>query len=55
VQSEKDLSTEIQTGNFFVDFLIVDPPDMISLFEVHLQTICLKVDGKLPVLNQRIG
>jgi hypothetical protein len=45
----------IRPGHFKIDYLIVAPALLTSLFEVYLQTICALSKEGLPKCNIRIG
>jgi hypothetical protein len=42
-------------GGFYVDAIVVEPPECASLYETYLRTYCYLQDGRLPALNARIG
>ena len=41
----------IEKGLFWIDYLVVTPPQATSLFEVYLQTVCFLTDKRLPSCN----
>jgi len=46
---------KVSSGNVRIAAIEVHPACYCSLIEVYLHSLCLKVDGKIPVLNKQIG
>ena len=46
----------VRLGHIRIDYLVVEPAKLTSLFEVYLQTMCaFSKEGRLPQCNKRIG
>ena len=50
-----ELREKFIEGDVCVAVVVIHPKDLVSLVEVYLQTLCFRKEGKLPLLNNRIG
>jgi len=49
------LSAQIADGRIFLGIITISDRTLVSLVEVYLQTLHVKLDKDLPLLNRRIG
>lgn len=52
---EQDIKNLIKNGDFLIYTIEINPKEYVETFETFLQTLAIVQDGKLPVLNFKVG